>query len=594
MKKSIIIQSALVLAVLSTIWSCKDSFLDLNPQGSISNADLSNEIGVENALIGAYSMLDGYNLNDQNQWTADPVNWIMGSVPSDEAYKGSEQGDIGEITEIETYQWSAGNSMLNQRWLQYYEGIKRCNSTIVLLTDTEGIPSATAQRIEGEARFLRAYYHFELFKAWGNVPYYTDEDLRNNEFNKSNENVDPLGDAIADVQEAVNLLPDEQADGGRVNKKAAQAYLGKLLLYNGDHAGAKTQFDPVVNSTSLAPCLRDLFHTTTENHEEALFSVQMSASTDAQARNGNWLNQLAYPQDGGFGCCGFHQPSQNLVNSYKVDANGLPLLDDFNDSDLDPENDVVDPRLDLTVGRDDVPYLDRGYHSPTWIRSREYSGPYSPKKNKPFSTEPIPGGGWNGAANNGVNVPIIRLGDVILMLAECEVELGNLDRAEELVNMIRERAGNCAQGPIYQIDNYGTPSADTLKDADGNYQIVNTGADAITDDLSNPEIGWATYDVQEYPAGTFTANGADFAREAVQFERKLELALEGHRFADLQRWGVAAEVLNQYIAEEQSKRPYLASAATYAEKHRWFPIPTIQIQLSRTAEGQALQQNPGW
>jgi hypothetical protein len=308
----------------------------------------------------------------------------------------------------------------------------------------------------------------------------------------------------------------------------------------------------------------------------------MSLSNDAQARNSNWLNQLAQPNISGgvTTCCGFHQPSQNLVNAFKVDANGLPLLDNFNDAPLNPATDDIDPRLDLTVGRDGVPYWDWAVHSSAFIRSISYSGPYSPKKFQPYNTSPLVAGGWNGKANNGVNVPIIRLADAILLLAEAEVELGNLDRAEELVNIVRERAAGCAQGPL--IDEADVPI---------------TGSFTVLDDINSPLITWADYNVQPYPDGTFVDQGADYARKAVRFERRLELALEGHRFFDLRRWddmqpGYAASILNAFT--DDVERPYYGEAATFEAKHRWFPFPTQQIQLSIVNGQPTLIQNEGW
>src|SRR5690606_36032381 len=122
-----------------------------------------------------------------------------------------------------------------------------------------------------------------------------------------------------------------------------------------------------------------------------------------------------------------------------------------------------------------------------------------------------------------------RLADAILLLAEAEVMEGNLGRAEDLVNRVRERAQNCAQGPTENEEG-----------------VALTGSDVITLDIDNPDITWANYSVEPYPEGTFAAQGEAFAENAVRWERRLELALEGHRLFDLRRWGTAAEVLNAY------------------------------------------------
>ncbi|HYF70279.1 MAG TPA: RagB/SusD family nutrient uptake outer membrane protein [Ohtaekwangia sp.] len=573
MKRKIIYSAALLTMFVGLLSSCKESFLEVAPQAALGAESLANKPGVEAALIGAYAMLDGYHINDVNTWPADPVNWILGSVPSDDAYKGSEQGDNPEITQLELFQWSPGIAMLNDKYVPLYEGVTRTNAVLRLVEIAVGVEDIK-DRVRGEALFLRAYYHFELYKVFGKVPYMKEDDV---DFRKTNVGADPLADAIADLEAAVPLLPETQSDKGRVTRKAARAFLGKLYMYDLDFPKAIENLEPVVNSTALSPCQRDVFEYASENDPEALFSVQMSLSNAAQARNSNWLNQLAQPNISGgvTTCCGFHQPSQNLVNAFKVDANGLPLLDAFNDSPLDPAANAVDPRLDLTVGRDGVPYWDWAVHGPNFIRSISYSGPYSPKKFQPYNTSPLVAGGWNGKANNGVNVPIIRLADAILLLAEAEVEQGDLDRAEELVNMIRRRAAGCAQGPL----------------------DLGQGEAVVLNDINDASITWANYEVQPYPAGTFTAQGPAYARKAVRFERRLELALEGHRFFDLRRWddmdpGYAASILNAFTADQE--RPYYGEAQPYTAKHRWFPLPTSQVQLSIVNGEPTLQQNEGW
>lgn len=245
------------------------------------------------------------------------------------------------------------------------------------------------------------------------------------------------------------------------------------------------------------------------------------------------------------------------MNAHRVDENGLPLLTDFNNKDVEA-GDAVDPRLDITVGRDDIPFYTFGMHEPSWIRARSFSGPFSPKK---FIYEPGQNStvGWVSTQLHPVNMPIIRYADVLLMLAEAEVEVGSLERARELVNMVRERAGNCGQ------------------QMDGSLGPIASGA-------------------ANYAVGLYTDTWTDqsVARDAVRFERRIELALEGHRFFDLRRYGIAQQVMNKYLDEEVSKRSaYLTNAGRYEAKHDLYPIPTQQIELSRIDGEAQLQQNPG-
>jgi starch-binding outer membrane protein, SusD/RagB family len=308
-----------------------------------------------------------------------------------------------------------------------------------------------------------------------------------------------------------------------------------------------------------------MFTTAKENGTEMIFSIQASTNDGTGGgENGNFSDRLNYPHGGPFGCCGFHQPSQNLVNAFKVDANGLPMAN-FNDVEYNQATDFVDPRLDFTVGRDDVPFYDWGNHAANWIRSRSYAGPYSPKK---FIYDKASGAGssvgWSNFQLSALNIPIIRYSDVLLMLAECEVELNNLERARELVNLVRARAGACSQG-----------------------------AGVVSADISDPTITWAKYKVNTYSDAW---SNQDAAREAVRMERRVELAMEGHRFFDLRRYGFdyAKRTLDQYGAVEKTRRPYIAQQINFEQKHMLFPLPEIQITLSQKAGAATLKQNPGW
>jgi len=178
--------------------------------------------------------------------------------------------------------------------------------------------------------------------------------------------------------------------------------------------------------------------------------------------------------------------------------------------------------------------------------------------------------GWVNTQLNSVNIHIFRYADLLLLLAEAEVEVGSLPNALALVNQVRTRAAAKAQGP-------GTSEA--------------TIAVAIND----PSITWAKYTVGNYPSFPSQA----YAREAVRAERKIELALEGQRFFDLKRWGILETTLNGYITgvaggAEGTRRNYLASAAPVQARHYNFPIPSTQLQLS-TVNGEArVPQNTGW
>ncbi len=213
-------------------------------------------------------------------------------------------------------------------------------------------------------------------------------------------------------------------------------------------------------------------------------------------------------------------------------------------------DDFVDPRLDHTVGRPGIPYLDLGIvYEASWARDLSTYGPYSPKKRLVSANSSEYLNQWPYV--NTLNTYIIRYADVLLWKAEAAIQSGDLETGRQYVNMVRGRAKNSQY--VQSLD--GTGDA-------------------------------ANYNIEEYE--TFTAK--EDALQALMIERRLELAHEGHRFFDLVRWGVAAEVMNEYLKVEQTKRTHLVGAVFVEGKHEFFPIPQSQIDLGRGL----IEQNPGY
>lgn len=599
LKRKFWIGTVVVLITGTFFYGCED-FLVQPPQGSLDANTLANADGVEATLIAAYRPLDGPRGGLQGGAAS---NWAFGSITTDDAYKGTEATDDAVSTQIEQFNWSTGGAdgRFNETWSKNYEGINRANSTIRLLNQVlenqpGEISDADANGIRGEAIFLRAHYHFDLWQKFVNIPYYTEED---EDFAKSNQGVDVIGSLIADLDEAISLLPPSPRDGdkGRSTSWIAKAYKGKVLMYAAGYqndaslyAQAITVLEDVVNNGPFR--LEDNFHhvwtgfSDLYNGPETIWAYQASAN-DGQANgdNANFGERLNFPHSGShFGCCGFHQPAQNLVNFFKVGGNGLPLAMadpasvfdataawNAQDDNFDATQNTVpvDPRLDWTVGRDGVPYMDWGPHAPGWIRQPAFGGPYSPKKNvhEQNSDAEHTGGGWVTTQLNSVRIHMLRYAEVLLLLAEAYVETGNPTAAEPLVNQIRARAGVAAQGPGDDRASIAVP-------------------------LNDPSITWATYDIGMYPAGSF--GDVNYARAAVRAERRLEMAMEGTRLFDLRRWGILAPVLNNYVAVEGNRRDYLRSSAQVTDQYYTFPIPTVQIELSTVDGEQRLVQNQGW
>jgi hypothetical protein len=606
-KHSYLVGTAVLTLVSAGLYGCKD-FLASNatPQGTLDEGTLANRVGVEGSLIAAYRTLDCTSATNAN-WACSASNWVWGSVASDDSYKGSDSGDQPPINDIEAYNWGTANaeSYLNVKWRNVYEGVVRSNATLRLLkavvSSSPGLFSAAdANGIEGEALFLRAHYHFEAWRMWGNIPYYHEDDT---DFRKPNAtSAEAIAEILADLDAAIALLPTTARNGqkGRATQWTAKAYKGRAQMYAGQYPAALITLREVVTSGPYAlEASYDRVWTgfaAWANGPETIFAFQASSNDgEPDGTNANWGERLNFPYSGSpLACCGFHQPSQNLVNFYKVDAAGLPLAVsspgtwNASDANLNASNlTPIDPRLDWTVGRDAVPYKDWGLHNSTagWVRDVTNGGPYSPKKNiHEKSSGAQSTVGWTNTQLNSVNIHLFRYADVLLLLAEAEVEAGSLENARALVNQIRRRAGVTGQG-----------CAASANDVAATYPAC-TGDTRIAVPINDPSITWAAYRVGEYltPWADQT-----YARTAVRYERRLELAMEGQRFFDLRRWGTVQAEINAYLKGvggqgEENRRPYLRFAVVLATQHQFYPIPNIQIELSKVGSETPLSQNPGW
>jgi len=570
MRKNIMQKLAVVGVLAIVIYSCGKDFLETQPYGSVNNDLLATSAKGANALlIAAYSNLDGFSGWDNGSpWGGAASNWTFGSIAGGDAYKGSEAGDQPDITPIERGNVDANNPYLDGKWRNYYDGISRVNGAIKAFTALKDISASEKATRLAEAKFLRAWFHFDLYRIFRNIPY-IDETLDDVRVGNA---TNILPKIQADLIAAIAALPVTQPEIGRITKGAAQAVLGNTYLWEKKYADAKTQFDAIVGSGryALNAKYHDNFNAATRNSKEGVLEVQQSIN-DGTTDNGNNGDILNFPYNGGpAGCCGFHQPSQDLVNAFQVDANGLPLLDTYsatnvkNDDGIKsadpftPHTGPLDPRIDWTVGRRGIPYLDWGKHpGSVWIRDQAYGGPYAPIKNTHYKSQEgslTTSSGWT-SGYNANNLKLIRYSDVLLQLAEAEVELGNLERARTLVNQVRQRAAN----PAGFVMDGAAPAA--------NYKI-----------------------------GLYTATWTDqaVARKAVRFERRVELGMEGHRFFDLVRWGVAATEKNAYYAREKAKRSYLNGATFTAGKNEIFPIPAKAITQSAKGGTPTLKQNPGY
>jgi len=571
--KNVTIAMASLLAV--TV-SCSDDFLDVGATGSLAEAQMTTLSGIDGTLIGAYAALNGVFGNRFEG----PNHWVTGSITGGEANKGTDPGDYSTINPIQRYETDPTSGDLNSLWRGRFEGIARSNRVLALIAMSEDISAADAARLAGEARLLRGHFYFDLKKHFNSVPW-VDESVEAAEISSIANSADVWSKIEADFQFAYDNLPAVQGQAGRVNKWAAAAYMGKAKLYQKDYAGAKQWFDNVIangvtpsgDKYALLDNYASIYNAEFDNHAEAVFDVE-SANNTGSVNNANYFDDLNYPyntgSDGPGNCCGFFQPSFELANSFRT-KDGLPLLDkSYNSADNEvahdfliessdpftPDAKPLDPRIDHSIGRRSIPYLDWIAHpGKNWIRKQDYAGPYSPKKYIYYKSQEgslTDASSWTrGYAL--MNYTIIRFADVLLMAAEAEIEAGSLDKALEYVNQVRARAAN------------------------SDYWVKNP-------DGSNA----ANYQIELY--GSF-ASKAD-ATKAVQMERKLELSGEGHRFFDLVRWGIAGEELNAYLQYESKYLVTKFGGASFTSgKNEYYPIPQTQIDIQGS---DVLSQNPGY
>ena len=568
--------AVLVLCVLS----CKDDFLEVGATGSLAEAQMTSYDGIDGVLIGAYSALNGVF---GGRFEA-PNHWVTGSITGGEANKGTDPGDASSLNSFQRYEYdptASGGWSLNSFWRGRFEGVSRSNKVLSLIAMSESLNASDAVKLSAEARLLRGHFYFDLKKHFNSVPY-IDENVEDSEISKVPNTPDIWDKIEADFKYAFDNLPETQSQAGRVNKWAAAAYMGKAKLYQGKWSEAKQWFDNVINNgvttnglkLALIDDYAEIYNAENDNHAEAIFDVESSNNTGS-TQNANYYDDLNYPYntgvDGPGNCCGFFQPSFELANSFRT-KEGLPLLDgsynsaenelvtdfliDSSDDSFAPDSNPLDPRVDHSIGRRGIPYLDWIAHpGKKWIRKQDYAGPYSPKKYVYYKSQE---GSFTDASSwtRGyaiMNYTIIRFADVLLMAAEAEVELGNLNAAMDLVNQVRTRAAL---------------NAHWVKNPDGS-----NAANYVINGYTN------------FP-------DADYATKAVRMERKLELSGEGHRFFDLVRWGIAADELNAYLEYESKFLGTKFGGAKFTGgKNEYYPLPQTQIDIQGS---DVLKQNPGY
>ena len=545
-----------------------NKFIDVQPRGVIDEELAMSQ--PDEMVTAAYARLG-------DDWYTYPFNlWPYGDLSSDDCYKGGSGTTDTNYHAVEVWSNLTASTPdhMDEMWYHLYCAVSRCNRALVSLRNygKDTLGEETAKIREAEVRFLRAHFYFKLVQLWYQVPWvdevvyenHTEEQTPNNQFTHA----ELMEKIVADFKFAYDNLPASQADGGRANKIAAAAYLAKCYLtmawgdgyeentgvshINSEYMQKVLDFTKDVQESSYGYLedYGDIFLPEHKNSKESIFAVQHSNYEDDNTRFGraNWSNML----NGCWGMwsCGwdFHKPSQNLVNAFKT-KNGLPMFEDFNDEIAYPVNGAAtaqkwDPRLFHTVGMPTFPYKYEAAYTMTTDNSRNPNtyGYYTSLKEVPQRSKgEVYDNPWQAFPMNDY---VLRYTDVMLMRAEALIETGSLEDARSIINDIRQRAKNSVA----------------------------------------KHIGYAAdqCEIALYPSSDFDTK--DKARVRLQWERRLEMAMEYGRFFDLRRWGIASTTLNAFFEKEQHSKygeqeyaAYYKDAHFTAGKNEYYPLPYIQM-----------------
>lgn len=621
----------IVLFAFLIVPSCSESFLEVTPNGLMDNSVLATYDGVDALLIGAYSMLDG--ISELFGWEAATSGWVYGSIRGMEANKGTDSGDPPDINPIQTFSESSrySYSYLNIKWRSVYESIARCNSTLVtarMALESGTITEEQCNWFTSQARALRGFYHFEAWRLWADKTYnrfvpYVDE---NTDFSTLT-NMEDIRERIIDDLSAGVDLPLNMVQVGRFNRTVSQVFLAKaqMQMY-GDYESAlallteveESGTNPAGQRAGLEVRYGDVFDIEFRNGIESVYTVQYSVNDGSGGRNGGWGEVLNFPYKTGEspgGCCGFFQPTQDFVNSFRTDANGLPYLDSYNDEIVsndqgkpasrpwDPDKEYLVNSL-ITIYDPADPYSDRQYHSLTgtpdlpnvgqdpltspseWAFDSvvyvHYAGRLDPRVDWSVGRRGIPY--WDWGRHTGTDWirdqsyagPYSPKKQVYQQSQEQTLtEVGNWTHGYTAngYRMIRY-----ADVLLLKAECEAQSGAGDLGLGEVNLvraRAANPNGFVMEEDGITPA---ANYLINLYPAFP----DVSYALKAIRFERKLELGQEGHRYYDLQRWGTVVSELSRILAFEKTM-PWghlMYGSATVGPEDVNFPIPQHQIDLS--------------
>ncbi len=529
-----------------TLSSCND-FLDLKPTGSFTEAQLDDS-SIEGLMSAAYAGLEAHFFGNNESFAGPITNWVF-DVRSDDALKGG--GDITMeqyIHQLEVSNVTSDNAVALDKWRNNYYAISRVHKAMNAIEN-----SSVSQKdvLMGELKLLRAYFYFDLIRIFKQIPYFTQNEDPNGKRADEYSRDQVFGFIKQDIADAYAALPETQEQAGRYNRYVAAALMAKVCAFTSDWAEVEKYADIVMGSGKYAlyDNFGDLSKIEFNNQKESIMAIQFSTANNNAHINWSNLLNTTYSEGSLFGTGDdFFLGSQNLVDAFATDDNGLPYLDGsehYVKTTTSGEGNYegnVDPRLDFTVGRLGMPFRGHTYNE-KWCRAYDIYGEYSGKKGliDPSSSDMVQGFPWGASA---LNFCLIRYADIVLLKAEALIEQNKqLEEARTLVNSVRQKAARSIDG------NYTPQDLDPFN---------------------------ATYKVGLYPSDGWTQ---EYARKALRMERRLELAMEGNRWFDLLRWNTAVQTVNAYMKSEQRYHSYYAGNSI-SDDELYLPVPYDEVNNS--------------
>ena len=535
-----------IAASTLTMTSCND-FLDLKPTGTFTEEQLDDS-SIEGLMASAYAGLEAHFFGNNESFAGPVTNWVF-DVRSDDALKGG--GDITMeqyIHQLEVSNVTSDNAVALDKWRNDYYAISRVHKAMNAIENSSIDSKATYL---GELKLLRAYFYFDLIRIFKQIPYFTENEDPNGKRADEYSREQIFEFIKKDLTDAYAALPEQQAQAGRFGKYVAAAVMAKVCAFTSDWADVEKYSDYVIGSHQydFYNNFGDMSKIEFNNKKESIMAVQFSTANNNAHINWSNLLNTTYSEGALFGTGDdFFLGSQNLVDAFATDENGLPYLDGSDHYVKTTENGDgnyegnVDPRLDFTVGRLGMPFRGHTYNK-KWCRAYDIYGEYSGKKGliDPSSPDMVKGFPWGASA---LNYCIIRYSDIVLLKAEALIEQNKqLDEARTLINEVRQKAQRSIDG------DYTPQDLDPFN---------------------------ANYKVGLYPAAGWTQ---EYARKALRMERRLELAMEGNRWFDLVRWNTVVPTVNAYMKSEQRYHSYYAGNSI-SEDEVYLPVPYEEVNNS--------------